>query len=229
MKQDVRFFLGFLGVAACLSAGGPLRAVEPALEATITSDELQMQDNGAQTIFTGNVVLIQSPYRLEADRMQRTKATGLVQARGHVRGTWISDSGEKIVATGQHARYDPNEEISELWGEPEVTRWETPRDTCPVVLNAERIIAQQRQKTILAQQNVRIRQGTRLLTRSEQGQYSQTDKTIHLWGKKGVFIHVKDTRGSADFTSNRGWVLLDPKEARLIDNVRGHVIPNPDL
>src|SRR5437899_2031491 len=48
--------------------------------ATITSDELEIRDNGAQTFFRGHVVLTEKPYLLLSDEMIRTKSTGIVDA-----------------------------------------------------------------------------------------------------------------------------------------------------
>ncbi len=88
----------------------------PKGEATITSDELELQNNGEITIFTGHVVLKQDDYLIQADRMVRTKATGIVDADGHVVGTWISPKKEKIVVNGDHARYQPASTVVEIWG-----------------------------------------------------------------------------------------------------------------
>src|SRR5204863_1642248 len=79
-----------------------------ASEATISSDELELQNNGEVTIFRGHVVLKQDPYEVRADRMVRTKATEIVDAEGHVVGTWISAKGEKVRVEGEAARYEPS-------------------------------------------------------------------------------------------------------------------------
>jgi len=84
--------------------------------ATITSDELELQNNGEITIFTGHVILKQDNYRVIADHMVRTKATGIVDADGHVVGTWISPKNEKSVVIGDFARYKPAENEIEIWG-----------------------------------------------------------------------------------------------------------------
>ena len=65
----------------------------PAAEATITSDELEMLDNGARSIFRGHVELKQDPYLLLSDRMERIKETGVVVAKGHVHGSWAGPKG----------------------------------------------------------------------------------------------------------------------------------------
>ena len=85
-------------------------------EATIASDELELRNNGEVTIFKGHVVLKQDPYQVSSDRMVRTKATGIVDATGHVKGTWVSPQGEKVQVTGDTARYDPASDTLEIWG-----------------------------------------------------------------------------------------------------------------
>src|SRR5271165_6886750 len=70
-------------------------------ETTITSDQLELVDNGAKSVFTGHVTLTRAPYVLTADRMVRTKTTGLVVADGHILGTWLKESGEKTTAVGE--------------------------------------------------------------------------------------------------------------------------------
>jgi lipopolysaccharide export system protein LptA len=89
-------------------------------EATITSDELELQNNGEITIFRRHVILTQVPYQVHADRMVRTKATGIVDAYGHVVGDWVSEKNEKIHVTGDVARYKPDDQTVEVWGKSRV-------------------------------------------------------------------------------------------------------------
>jgi lipopolysaccharide transport protein LptA len=96
-------------------------AIAYASEATITSDELELQNNGEVTIFRGHVVLKQDPYEVRADRMVRTKATEVVDANGHAVGTWISAKGEKVRVEGEQARYQPSAHTVEVWGAQQVT------------------------------------------------------------------------------------------------------------
>jgi lipopolysaccharide transport protein LptA len=91
-----------------------------AAEATISSDELEMQNNGERTIFSGHVVLTQVPYQVRADQMIRTKATGIVDAAGRVVGTWVSPKGENVRVEGEKARYNPSTETVEVWGDHQV-------------------------------------------------------------------------------------------------------------
>ncbi len=91
-------------------------AQKPTTPATITSDELELRNNGALTIFTGHVVLTQDPYQVQADRMVRTRSTGIADAMGHVEGTWVSPKGEKVKVLGDTARFDPALETLEVWG-----------------------------------------------------------------------------------------------------------------
>ncbi len=90
----------------CLSAAG----------ATITSDELELRDNGELTIFSGHVVLKQEPYKITADRMVRPKATEIVDASGRVTGNWLSAKHEKVRVASDYARYNPTAETIDLWG-----------------------------------------------------------------------------------------------------------------
>ena len=50
---------------------------------------------GRRHSFRGHVVLTEEPYILHSDNMRRTKTTGIVDADGHINGTWHSDKGEK--------------------------------------------------------------------------------------------------------------------------------------
>ena len=85
-----------LVVLAGLILAFSCEAYAAATGATITSDELELQNNGDLTIFTGHVVLKQAAYQIKSDRMVRTKATGIVDSTGHVVGTWVSLKNEKI-------------------------------------------------------------------------------------------------------------------------------------
>src|SRR5579864_7779438 len=101
MIRRLTFPVTVMYLIGSLAARG--RAVVPPpsnAEATITSDQLELLDNGARSVFTGHVVLKQDPYLLLADRMIQTKATGIVDAYGHIQGTWITDKGEKVLAEG---------------------------------------------------------------------------------------------------------------------------------
>src|ERR1700687_31688 len=94
-----------LAVLVVLGSGGRMSF---AAEATITSDELELQNNGEITIFSGHVVIKQDPYEVRSDRMVRTKVTGVVNAVGHVIGTWISPKKERVRVEGEQARYFPD-------------------------------------------------------------------------------------------------------------------------
>ncbi len=129
-------------------------------EATITSDELELQKNGDVTIFRGHVKMNQVPYEVQADVMTRLKATGNVKATGHVVGLWTSAKNERVRVEGEQALYEPAKETVEIWGKKQVA--------------------------------------------------------VYLWG-------VKD---EALFHGDRGWISTKtPGKAKLLGNVRGHVIP----
>jgi lipopolysaccharide transport protein LptA len=216
-----------LYLIGCLAARGRAMTPPPSnAEATITSDQLELLDNGARSVFTGHVVLKQDPYLLLADRMIQTKATGIVDAYGHIHGTWITDKGEKVLAEGAQARYIPSEQTTELWGRPRLTRWETALDTAPVTITAVRFIARQKENAMWAIDRVYMRQGTGVWAKSDEAKYDQNAEVIHLWGKKHrTHVYWSDTKGIADFESDRGWLCLAPKKARLMDRVHGHITP----
>lgn len=197
---------------------------KPSSEATITSDELELHDNGAKTVFRGHVVLTQEPYILTANRMERVRDTEVVNAFGNIKGTWISEKGEKMVATGERGRYNPKEETIELWDRPKLTRWETAKDTAPVVVTADYFIAYKNEKMLLAKKDVHMTQD-RMSAKSHFAKYDQNEQMLHLWGPGQVEIHVEDNKSQGDFLSDRARLSLSPKGARLMDRVTGHVIP----
>jgi lipopolysaccharide transport protein LptA len=198
-------------------------APAPNEEATITSDELQILNSGATTVFKGNVVLTQDVYVLKADRMTQSKATKIVEAHGRVHGTWLPESGEKVVATGRQARYTPSTKITELWGKAKLTRWETLKDTQPVVISAHKFTAYEADNVVYARDRVRITQGKTLWATSDEAKYDQTAETVELWGPSRVAIHWEDARGIADFESDRARVWVSERRGRLIDQVKGRV------
>ena len=116
MRARRRALLGVLGFLLC----NFLALRSEAAEATITSDELEIQNNGELTIFRGHVDLKQSPYEIRADRMVRKKADASVDAAGHVIGKWQSAKGEKLRVDGEMARYEPSRNIVEIWGHDQV-------------------------------------------------------------------------------------------------------------
>jgi len=91
-----------------------------AAEATITSDELEIQNNGERTIFRGHVVLVQTPYEVHSDQMVRVKETGVVNADGHVVGSWVSPKSEHVRIDGEQAVYDPATQTVQIWGKQQV-------------------------------------------------------------------------------------------------------------
>jgi hypothetical protein len=115
--------------------------------------------------------------------------------------------------------------VTELWGRAKVTRWETSVDTAPVVVTGERFTANRIEGTILVSTGVVITQSDRAKVRCDFAKYVEKEKAIHFWGTGPVFVHFADARGQADFKGDRGLVTLEPKRARLIDRVQGHVIP----
>jgi lipopolysaccharide export system protein LptA len=106
-------FLGVMALAAGTYAFG-------AGEATISSDQLEIQDGGRKSVFTGHVVLRQEPHVLFADRMVRTQPSGLVTAQGHLEARWLPPSGEKAKVLSELGRYDPLSQVIEVWGPPHV-------------------------------------------------------------------------------------------------------------
>jgi uncharacterized protein YecA (UPF0149 family) len=94
-----------------------------------------------------------------------------------------------------------------------------------VVVTADRFIANQKDGTILAHQNVVAHQGIVMAVKSDEAKFERAEKIIHFWGDHHVYVHWQDAKGISDFESDKGWVTLDPKHARLIDHVKGHIIP----
>jgi len=211
-----------MGAALYARADSPPAASS---ETVITSDELEFLDNGARTVFTGHVVLTQEPNQLLADRMVKIKSTGNIEAEGHVHGTWKGDKGEKSIATGRNALYRPSEKITELWGNAKMTRWETAVDTRPVTVTADHFTAFDNDHTVYAKGHVHMEQKQGLRTWSDEAKYDQTAQTITLWGVTPVLVHWEDAKGSADFKSERAWLLVSPKRVKLIKDVHGHIIP----
>lgn len=194
-------------------------------EATLTSDELEIVENGAKTVFRGHVRLTHQAYRMESDVMTRSGADGPVLARGRVKGTWTSPSGERMEATGGQARYDPAQETVELWDSPRVTRYATAVDTAPVIIDAERFIAHRREQVVWAKRDVRLRQGDQIRVRAGEARYDQPQRLITAWGGPRVQIDVEDGRGRAAFESDQAVVSLEDRRARLLSRVRGRVTP----
>ena len=87
-------------------------------DATLTSDEMDLIDNGHQSVFIGHVLLQKTAYELKADRMTRAQATGLVEASGHIKGTWHNPAGGTLIAEGDKAKYDPATQTAQLWTNP---------------------------------------------------------------------------------------------------------------
>ena len=97
------------------------------------------------------------------------------------------------------------------------------RRRCQLSPIASRLII--RRKNFTPSGHVVITQDPKILTRSDEAKYDQNAQTIHLYGPTRIFVHVADAKGSGDFTSEEGWVTLDPKHARIVGHVQGHVIP----
>src|SRR4051812_17674586 len=116
MRLNPAAFYIFFTIAVMEGLSARALAVPaPSSEATISSDELELRNNGALSIFTGHVKLKQEPYLLQADRMERTKSTGLVTAKGHIHGTWNGEKGEKGQVYADQGFYKPAEKTVELW------------------------------------------------------------------------------------------------------------------
>ena len=148
-----------------------------------------------------------------------------MDADGHIIGTWVKPTGEKTVATGGKARYRPREQTTELWDFPRLTHWDTIQDTAPMVVTAERFIAHHDTQMLFARQKVTIQRGNDFKSQSDEAQFDQKLRVIHLWGKRQTVIDWKDRQGSGHFLSDRALLFMSPKRARLIDHVTGHVIP----
>ncbi len=196
-------------------------------EATITSDQLELVDHGAVTVFTGNVVLTQGAYVLKADRVTQKKESGVADAYGSIHATWMSATGEKILAVGDRARYNPKTKVTELWENAAVTRWQTDRDTAPVKVTALSFRAVEDEHVVWAKDNVHITQGSAAWTHSDEAKYDEREKAIHLWGTQKTTVHWENADGVAHFFADRAIFFLEPKRARLMDNVQGRFTPKP--
>ena len=62
-------------------------------DATLSSDEMELINQGSKAVFTGHVLLEKPGYRLRANRMTRTEKTGLVEAEGKIHGSWDNPQG----------------------------------------------------------------------------------------------------------------------------------------
>ncbi len=87
-------------------------------EATITSDQMELVDHGAKTIFDGNVLLQKELYELKADRMTRERESGLIHVKGRIVGTWKSPDRGNVQIRGDQGVYNPTTEKAELWTGP---------------------------------------------------------------------------------------------------------------
>jgi lipopolysaccharide export system protein LptA len=224
-RTKIRFVMAL--TACLLSSRAGFADVPAGSEATISSDEMELLNNGAMTIFSGHVVLERPPYVLKADRMTREKTSGVVQSQGHIVGTWTQENGQKTVAEGSRASYVPGTETTELWGNPRVRHWDNAADMTPLEVTADRFIAQQREQMLYAKTNVWIRRGTQVQARSEEGQLDQAQQVVQLTGRTPVQIDWADAQGTAHFTGERAVLYLSPRHARLMDNVKGHIVPAP--
>jgi|GEM_PF-2137981 lipopolysaccharide transport protein LptA len=198
-----------------------------AASATITSDELQLVDQGAESIFVGHVVIKQDYYTLWADRVRQVKDTGIANAFGHVKALWARPGEARILGTGLYAKYDPNTEEAQLWNRAEITRWETEADTSPVHIKADHFISREMEQKMWAKGNVYIRRPGNFWSKSEDGLYNQAEQVVSLWGPQQVEMQYMDDKGAAHFFSDRAMVFLSPKRVRLLDHVKGHIVPAP--
>ncbi len=201
-------------------------SVADTAQATITSDEMELINNGERTVFTGHVVLTRTPYVLTAEKMIRYK-DGIVDVEGKVVGTYTGEKGEKTQAAGQKARYNPQAETTELWGKPKLTHWQSSTDPAPLVVTARRFIDYHDKRQLHAMDNVEIRQADTFLAQSDRAQFDETTKILSLWGDRQTVIDFKDPKGSGHFLSDRARLYVSPKRAQLLDRVTGHIIPAP--
>jgi lipopolysaccharide transport protein LptA len=87
-------------------------------EATISSDQMEILQNGQRTVFIGHVVLEKTTSKLTANRMTRF-SDGHVEADGRIVTTWVNpDQSGSVEARGAYARYDPASESAQLWNKP---------------------------------------------------------------------------------------------------------------
>jgi lipopolysaccharide export system protein LptA len=106
---------------------GEPSVVPEEMEATITSDEMELIDNGKTTVFHGHVVLDRPPYKLRANKMTRFQDSEIVDVEGNVIITGVSPEGEQTEARGQFGRYNPATDTADLWTRPQekvMVKWE---------------------------------------------------------------------------------------------------------
>src|SRR5262249_23343769 len=116
VNRESIFLISVIVIAT--SAGWAALPSKTSSDATLSSDEMELINNGGKAVFTGHVVLDRPPYQLKAKKMTRTENNGLVEAEGRIIGTWKGEAGAQLQAQGDHGRYDPATQIAELWTDP---------------------------------------------------------------------------------------------------------------
>ena len=145
-------------------------------------------------------------------------------------GTWLSDNGEKVKGYGDEGTYTPTPPRTEMWGvRPRLIRWESPTDTAPVEVVADRFVALHDSREFFALGNVVVTQKPKVLSRSDKAKYDQKEGIIHLYGTSRVYVHIADAKGAGDFYGDKGWVTLNPRTAHMAGNVKGHIDPGQSL
>ena len=150
--------------------------------------------------------------------MLRTKATAMVDADGHLDGTWISDKGEKVKAlrpTRPLCSHNPVPQMTELWGDKsELIRWETARDTEPVHILGDHFTAYPSRTRIFCQGPCQRHHAdpeiSVTLGRSQVRSENADDPPVQA----GTCLCAcgRCQRIRRDFTGEEGWVTLAPKD-----------------
>lgn len=168
--------------------------------------------------------ILRGPLKISADETTSTDKGKMIEARGNVNIRYELESEDILISNSNFARYNEQESLGELTGNPKATWFRHNPNEPTTFLTAEQIILKIKDEGLLARGNVVVIQASSTL-RAEEIQFSNPDKKLTAQGAKPKFdVLEKDHHTLIEADQITAWTLK--REIQFNGKVEGTVFLN---
>lgn len=165
--------------------------------------------------------LSKGPLKLSADETVSMEHGKIIEASGHVKVKYLMENGDTLESASKFARYDREEGLGEIWGEPDALWVSKDPDQPATRLLARKITVKPAESEILAAGEVSVIQSSSTLT-AETVIYSNEEKKITAVGGRPEFSIRQDDHDTR-ISSLKITAFTEKREIQFTDQVKGTV------
>ena len=194
----------------------------------ITGNEMEIINGGDKVVYSGNSKVVRGDNVLKADRIVQNKKDNMVEARGNVDFSTLTDDKEEIAGSSENGEFNMKTGKGKLWNGHPTLKYFAKTSTAPVVLEAKTIDFNQKTREIFAKGDVVIISSS-MTAYSPQALFKAKIKQIILTGKnpqpRVIFI---DNDKKGDYHADKITMYTDKKKIYFEENVTGKMFMPDD-